>query len=128
SLLSISGRSIVRVTNGPPLSALEWLLDTMARPETADQLKVFRIQHPDLEGLLGADKAGLGYYSFNELTNQIDSIQSQAQKLVESERDKGEDADKLRTGFQRDLMHLYHSMVLYNRLKNSLQPEGSRNF
>ena len=53
SLLSISGRSIVRLSNAPPLSALEWLMDTMARPEAADQLKVFRIQHPDLEGLIG---------------------------------------------------------------------------
>jgi ABC-type transport system involved in cytochrome c biogenesis permease subunit len=128
SLLSMSGRSIVRVTNGPPLSALEWLLDTMARPEVADQLKVFRIQHPDLQGLLGTDKAGLGYYSFKELTNQIDSIESQARKLSESEREIGEDAAKLRTPFQKDLMHLYNSMVLYNRLKNSLEPEGARNF
>jgi hypothetical protein len=74
SLLSISGRSIVRLTNGPPLSALEWLIKTMARPEEANQLKIFRIQHPDLEGLLGTDKIGLEYYSFNDLTNQFDSI------------------------------------------------------
>jgi len=128
SLLSISGRSVVRLTNGPPLSALEWLLDTMARPDVADQLKVFRIQHPDLEGLLGAEQAGLQYYSFNDLTNQIDQLQSQAQKLMEAEQNQEEDAAKLRTPFQRDLMHLYNSMVLYNRLKNSLEPEGARDF
>ncbi|MGA2176479.1 MAG: cytochrome c biogenesis protein CcsA [Verrucomicrobiota bacterium] len=128
SLLSISGRSIVRVTNGPPLSALEWLMDTLARPEVADQLKVFRIQHPDLEGLMGTEKIGLEYYSFNELTNQIDSIQSQAQKLVEAEQAQGEDAAKLRNGFQKDLMHLYNSLVLYHRLKNSLEPEGAGDF
>ena len=128
SLLSISGRSVVYVTNGPPLSALEWMLDTMARPEFADQLKVFRIQHPDLEGLLGADKAGLQYYSFNDVTNQIDQLQSQAQKLMEAEQNQGEDAAKLRTPFQRDLMHLYNSMVLYKRLKNSLEPEGASDF
>jgi hypothetical protein len=128
SLLSISGRSVVRLTNGPPLSALEWLLDAMARPDVADQLKVFRIQHPDLEGLLGAEQAGLQYYSFNDLTNQIDQLQSQAQKLMEAEQNQEEDAAKLRTPFQRDLMHLYNSMVLYNRLKNSLEPEGARDF
>jgi ABC-type transport system involved in cytochrome c biogenesis permease subunit len=128
SLLSISGRSVVRLTNGPPLSALEWLLDTMARPEVADQLKVFRIQHPDLEGLLSAEQAGLQYFSFNDLTNQIEQLQSQAQKLMEAEQSQGEDAAKLRTPFQRDLMHLYNSMVLFNRLKNSLEPEGARDF
>ncbi len=48
------------LTKAPPLSALEWLLDTMTRPEEADQLKVFRIQHPDLQGLLGTGKNRLG--------------------------------------------------------------------
>jgi ABC-type transport system involved in cytochrome c biogenesis permease subunit len=127
TLLSISGRSIVRLSNGPPLSALEWMLDTMARPEKADQLKVFRIQHPDLEGLLGTDKIGLQYYSFNDLSNQIESLFNQAGKLRESEVGR-EDAAKLRTPFQKDLMHLYESLVVYTRLKNSLEPEGARDF
>ncbi len=127
SLLSMSGRSIVRVTNGPPLSALEWLIDTMARPRQADQLKVFRIQHPDLEGLLGTDKIGLEYYSFNDLTNQLESIAAQANKLLKSENGDAE-AVKLRTPFQKDLMHLYSSINLYDRLKNSLEPEGTSDF
>jgi ABC-type transport system involved in cytochrome c biogenesis permease subunit len=127
SLLSISGRSIVRLTNGPPLSALEWLMDTMARPEEANQLKVFRVQHPDLEGLLGTDKIGLEYYSFNDLTNQFDSISAQARKLAQSEEGNSE-AAKLRTPFQKDMMHLYSSVILYTRLKSSLEPEGTRDF
>ena len=127
SLLSISGHSVVNVSNGPPLSALDWLLDTMARPDTADQLKVFRIQHPDLEGLMGTDKIGLQYYSFNDLTNQIDSIQAQAKKITDAEAGD-DDAVKLRTPFQKDLMHLYESMIIYQRLKNSLEPEGSHDF
>jgi ABC-type transport system involved in cytochrome c biogenesis permease subunit len=142
SLLSISGRSItyeakpppassmaklMGFTNGPPVPALQWLLYTMTRPEHADELKVFRIENPDLEGLMGANQEGLQYYSFNDLTNQIDQFQAQAQKLMDSERDNA-DAVKMRTPFQRDLMHLYSSMVLYNRLRNSLEPEGARDF
>ncbi len=127
SLLSMSGRSIVRLTNGPPLSALEWLIATIARPEEADQLKVFRVQHPDLEGLLGSDKIGLEYYSFNDLTNQFDSIIDQARKLEKSE-ENNPDAGKLRTAFQKDLMHLYKSVELYSRLKSSLEPQGTRDF
>jgi ABC-type transport system involved in cytochrome c biogenesis permease subunit len=127
TLLSVSGRSIVRVTNGPPLSALEWLLEAMARPEKADGLKIFRIQHPDLEGLMGTDKIGLQYYSFNDLSNQIESLSGQAEKLRETEAGS-EDAVKLRNPFQKDLMHLYDSLVLYMRVKNSLEPEGARDF
>jgi ABC-type transport system involved in cytochrome c biogenesis permease subunit len=128
SLLSISGRSIVRLTNSEPIPALEWLLDTMTRPVYADQLPIFRVQHPDLEGLLGADKAGLQYYSFNDLTNQIDYLETQVTNLLAKESNEGEDAPKLRNAYQQDLMHLYNSMVLYNRLKNSLEPEGARDF
>ena len=132
SLLSISGRSIVRFTNTvptlPPLSALEWLLDTMARPDLADKFQIFRVQDPDLQGFLGGEQAGLQYFSFDGLTNQFDQLQSQAQKVLDSEKDKGEDAEKLRTPYQKDLMHLYESVFLYTRLKNSLEPEGSSDF
>jgi ABC-type transport system involved in cytochrome c biogenesis permease subunit len=128
TLLSISGRSVVRLTNGPPLTALEWLLDTLARPDYADQLKIFRVQHPDLEGILGADKAGLEYYSYNDLTNQVLYLENQATNLLAKEFSMGEDAAKLRNAYQQDLMHLYNSLVLYNRLKNSLEPEGARDF
>jgi ABC-type transport system involved in cytochrome c biogenesis permease subunit len=127
SLLSISGRSTVPVTNGPAFSALEWLIDTMTRPEEANQLKIFRIQHPDLEGLLGTEKIGLEYYSFNDLTNQFDSISAQARKLAQSEENVA-DAAKLRTPFQKDMMHLYNSVMLYVRLKSSLEPEGTADF
>jgi ABC-type transport system involved in cytochrome c biogenesis permease subunit len=102
-------------------------MKTMARPEQADQLKVFRIQHPDLEGLLGTDKIGLQYYSLNDLTNQFDSLSAQARKLLQSEEGNS-DMVKLRTPFQKDLMHLYNSLMLYARLKNSLEPEGTPDF
>ncbi len=127
ALLSISGRSVARVANGPPLSASQWLLETMARPEEADKLKVFRIQHPDLEGVLGTDKIGLEYYSLNDLTNQWQSISDQARKLLKAGNGEA-GAVKSRNGFQKDLMHLYDSVMLYTRLKNSLEPEDARDF
>jgi ABC-type transport system involved in cytochrome c biogenesis permease subunit len=127
SLLSISGTSMVEVSNKPPLSALEWLIETMTQPQQADQLKIFRIQHPDLEGLLGAEKIGLQKYSFNDMTNQWQSISDQAHKLAQKESQE-QDAAKLRTAFEKDLMHLYNSVMLYARLKSSLEPEGIRDF
>src|SRR5208282_1843176 len=57
----------------------------------------------------------------------LEKLQDQAQTVLNSEKDK-EDAVKSRTGFQRDLIHLVNSLVLYNRLKNSLEPEGARDF
>lgn len=128
TLLSMSGRSTVRLTDGRSLSATQWLLETMAKPDLANQRKVFRVQHPDLQGLLGTEKQGLQYYAENDLTNQIDSIEAQAAKLQEAESREGEDAEKARTPFQKDLMHLYNSLGLYNRLKENLGPAGAGDF
>ena len=40
----------------------------------------------------------------------------------------GTDAEKLRTPFQKDLVHFFGSIQLYNRIKNSLEPEGTDDF
>jgi ABC-type transport system involved in cytochrome c biogenesis permease subunit len=128
ALLSMSGRSLVHVPDGPPLAPSEWLLEAMTKPDPADQRKVFRVQHPDLAGLLGTQKEGLQYYSYNDVANQLENISTQIQKLEASEADKDEDAEKLRTPYQKDLMHLYNSVGLYNRLKASLAPASGRGF
>ena len=127
ALLSMSGKSSVRTDDKKSLSATEWLLEAMTRPEQADARKIFRAQHPDLESLLGSQNAQLEYYSFNDLTNHLEDIEQKAQALVKSEGKK-EDAAKLRTPFQKDLMHLYDSMILNHRIKNSLEPEGAADF
>ncbi len=138
SLLIISGKSTVPYGPGHSMlfgiksqarmTATEWLLETMTQPQFANALKIFRVQHPDLEGMLGGDKAGLEYFSFDDLTNQLEHLDSQVRTILQSEEGKGDDAEKLRTPFQKDLMHLYNSLVLYDRLKSSIEPEGTRNF
>lgn len=126
ALLSMRGKSTVR-TDGKTLSATEWMLEAMTNPDLADTRKVFRVQHPDLEGLLGAQKPGLEYYAFNDFTNQLPELQAQIQNLRKNEGDR-EDAEKNRTAYQKDLMHLYSSLSLYKQIKNSLQPEGCPDF
>ncbi|HWD21417.1 MAG TPA: cytochrome c biogenesis protein CcsA [Verrucomicrobiae bacterium] len=128
SLLTISGKSIVRLTNGPPLSATRWLLDTMTRPQIADTYPIFRVQHPDLGGLFGVNNATLTSLSFNDITNEFEHLQSQVDKLRTTESSLGDEAEKLRTPYQKDLMHLWSSLTLYQRLKNSLEAEGTTDF
>ncbi|MEO7297692.1 MAG: cytochrome c biogenesis protein CcsA [Verrucomicrobiota bacterium] len=128
ALLSMSGKSSVRTDDKKNLSATEWLLEAIAKPEQADSRKVFRAQHPDLENLLGSKNAQLEYYSFNDLTNHLEEIEKKAKALVESEGER-EDAAKLRTPFQKDLMHLYESIILYHfKIKNAVEPEGAVDF
>ena len=128
SLLGISGTSELAAANGVPMSATEWLLEAMTKPELADQRKIFRVQHPDLAGKLGATAEGLQKFSFNDLTNQYQYIKDQAQLIFEAENGKGEEAERQRTALQKDVLHLFSSMQLYFRIKNSLEPEDAGDF
>jgi ABC-type transport system involved in cytochrome c biogenesis permease subunit len=131
SLLSMSGTSTVRLTNHATLSAAGWLLETMTDPSVADERKIFRVQHPDLAGILGAGAGELPKFSLNDLESHYSELSNQVAKLQESEEPlaaRGEEFEKLRTPFQKDLMHLYYSVQMYNHLKNSLEPEGTEDF
>src|SRR5207249_11386075 len=54
------------------LKSTEWLLETMCRPELADERPIFLIHHRELLGELnlmdkGIEKSGLRYYTYNQL-------------------------------------------------------------
>ncbi|MBA4148389.1 MAG: cytochrome c biogenesis protein CcsA [Verrucomicrobia bacterium] len=123
----MSGKSAVRTEDKQTLSSSEWLLEAMTRPEAADTRKIFRVQHPDLEGMFGTQKIGLEHHSFNDLTNHLGTIEEQARNIRRAEFEKKSDP-QTRTPFQKDLMHLYNSVVRYHQIKNTLGPEGSRDF
>ncbi len=108
------------------IKATEWLMEVMMKPDAADTRPIFLIHHPDLLSELklgdkGVEKSGLRYYTFNEIKSVIHEI-----------GDQGEKAGKLkaeeRTPFQRQAFKLANAVMLYHRLKNSLQPEQSTNF
>ncbi len=126
ALLNMSGKSVVRTDEGT-ISATEWLIEAMSNSEKADTRKVFRAQHPDLEALLGTEVAQLEYYSFNQVTNHLEEIEKQARNVAKSEDGK-KDVARLRTPFQKDLMHFYDSLILYHRIKSSLGPVDTKDF
>lgn len=126
SLLSMRGKRTVGQDEGKgartrKITATEWLLEVMMRPQEAAKYKSFRIQHPDLQGLLERPE-GLAYFSFNELEPHLEKLQQQAGPIKEALESRQKDSKQL-TPYERDLMHLYDSLVLYQRLKNSLRPE-----
>jgi ABC-type transport system involved in cytochrome c biogenesis permease subunit len=127
SLLSMRGKQTVAKEGGKSITARQWLLEVMLRPEEADHYKSFRVQHPDVQSLLQAPATGIQYLSFNEIAPHLSSIQSQASPIIEAERQK-RSSPSTRTPYQKDLMHLYGSLYLYHRLKNSFQPEDTALF
>lgn len=108
------------------LKATQWLLEVMLKPEQADQRPIFLIHHPDLLNELnlrgkGKEKSGLFYFTYNELTNAIPTIEKEGAQVMKIET-------QARTAYQKQVAKLYNALTLYKRLKNSYQPEQARDF
>jgi len=108
------------------LKSTEWLLEVMLKPELADTRPVFLIHHPDLISELklgekGIEKSGLRYYTFNDLAPVLKEIGQQGQRAEQVE-------DAQRTTYQKQIVKLANAVILYHRLKSSLQPEDTADF
>jgi ABC-type transport system involved in cytochrome c biogenesis permease subunit len=123
SLLQIRTKQSVPVEeNGKTrtLTATDWLLEVMMKPEQADDRKVFRIDNNEVTELLKLPD-NQKYYSFNQLRPQVDEIEKQVSRIESIESSK-------RTVFESQLMKLDEVMNLYQRLEISLKPPGSDDF
>ena len=121
SLLIIHTKQTLRLADGGQLSAIKWLADTLFKPQVADGYPAFVIQNADVLGLFGWQQSDRKYFNFAELTPFLKQIEEQ-----------GEQAEKLQTversAYQSAILNLRNSLSLYQRLKNSVQPEGAENF
>ena len=113
SLLMIRSKQSVPF-EGRTLSADEWLLDLLFRPQVADRQPVFVIDDPDVLGLLGRQQSSQRYFSFADLYPQLAEIEKQARAAESVE-------PKLRSRFQGAIVTFFNRLMLYNRLQNSLQ-------
>lgn len=77
TLRIISGRSQMSAEMGVAQPAANWLLDVITRPNEASDYKVFRIDHPDLKGVLKLDDSRTRF-SYRELIAQGNVLNEQA--------------------------------------------------
>jgi ABC-type transport system involved in cytochrome c biogenesis permease subunit len=123
SLLQIrTKQSVMGEENGKTqtLTAMEWLLEMMMKPESANDLKIFRIDNNEVLALLKLPD-NQKYFSLNQLRPQMDELEKQADRIQ-----KIESAN--RTVFESQLMKLYETLNLYQRLGISLKPPASDDF
>ncbi|MFL5303306.1 MAG: hypothetical protein ACJ79R_23500 [Anaeromyxobacteraceae bacterium] len=94
-----------------------WLLELLTNPDAADARRVFPISNRELLGRLQlhAASGGTSYYAFNDLGPRAPEIHEQLQPI---ENMKASD----RTPWQVELIALRDRLMLYERLKNSLEP------
>jgi ABC-type transport system involved in cytochrome c biogenesis permease subunit len=116
SLLIINGKQVVR-EDGKKISATRWLLDVMFDAKTADDHKVFLIHNPEVLGLFGWQQDERKRFSHNELRPFMAQIDEQGRQASEVEAAQ-------RSAYQTSVLNLFNSISLYQRLKNSVRPEG----
>ncbi len=118
SLLILHGKQSLEISKTETVSAMEWLLEVMAKPGDSNARRFLRIDNPDVLGLMGLQQTREKYFSFEQLKPHIEEIERQA-KL----------ADPVESGqrslFQTNILKLYNQLHLYQRLKNTLQVEDS---
>jgi ABC-type transport system involved in cytochrome c biogenesis permease subunit len=121
SLLIIHGKQELRLEDGKRLSAMQWLTDVLFNAPVADQYPVFVVQNAEVLGLFGWEQSDRKYFSFAEFTpflKQIDEQGAQSDKLEGVQR----------SAYQSAILNLRNGLALYQRLKNSIQPEDAQNF
>jgi hypothetical protein len=102
------------------LDATEWLLELLTKANTADQRKVFPILEPTLRGTLGLkDASGSGptYFAFTQLEPRLEEIAKQTLRISKI-------TPITRTAWERECLKLRNALIIYERLKNSLQPNS----
>ena len=121
SLLIIHGKQELRLEDGRWLNAMRWLTDVLFNAPVADQYPVFVVQNADVLGLFGWEQTDRKYFSFVEFAPFLKQIDEQA-----AQSDKLEGVQ--RSAYQSAILNLRNGLSLYQRLKNSIQPEGAQNF
>jgi ABC-type transport system involved in cytochrome c biogenesis permease subunit len=106
------------------ISATEWILAVMMKPEQADGWPVFRIDHPDLKGLLAlkgepdlAHQQDGKHYSWLQIQPKLADLRREASRASKVENSK-------RTPYDQSLLKLWSAQEVYNRLKLTLGPAG----
>lgn len=115
TLLILSGKESVRIENGK-ISPSQWLIEVLLTPQEAHQLKVFKINHPEILSALNLNTKQK-YFSYTELEPHF-------QEIFENSKNLDEKSKNLNT-YEKAIKHLHASLTLYYNLSYSLRPSAT---
>jgi ABC-type transport system involved in cytochrome c biogenesis permease subunit len=123
TLLQLRMKQSVRVPATPSreahtLQAIEWLKEVFFRPEVADTLPIFRIDHPQVISLLKIRREDK-HFSFTEIQPAMEEVEREARRINDAKL-----KPEQQLPFEKAVMSLYNRLILYQRLKNSVKPEN----
>ena len=121
SLLALNHFGSYRTSDGKVRQPAEWLLEVLITPERADSAKVFYVNNPEVLDLIGFSDRKETLYSFSDLKGSLTKIEDQSALA-------GQVESQTRNPFQRDIVKLREALLIYLRLKSTIQVEGSADF
>jgi len=107
--------------------ATEWFMEVLMNPQVGDTRPVFRIDNPDLKGLLALplDKGfetDAKHFSWSQLQPKSDALLKETMRIV-----KDVPSDK-RNAYEKAVFNLWRATFIYQQLKDSLQPPDARDW
>ena len=109
------------------ISATEWLANVMMNPTVADEWPVFRVDNPDLISLLKLPEKDTAkfsdgkHYSWKQIALGMDAFDKENERVQ-----KIEAAD--RTAYENAVAKMHQRIVLYEQLKNTVQPSEAQDW
>ena len=121
SLLIMRGKQTLRLEKGGTMQASRWLADVLFNAPVADTHPVFAVHNQEVLGMLGMPQADKRYCTFEELRPYLEKIDEEGKIGAETEAAR-------RTPFQTAIFNLRNALILYQRLRNGVQPEKATRF
>ena len=120
SLLIMSGKQTLR-HNEKKMAASRWLADVVFNAPVADEYPVFAVHNQEVLGMFGMPQADKRNCTFAELKPYLPKIEEEGRITAQTEAPQ-------RTPFQTAIFNLRNALVLYQHLKNGIQPENATHF
>jgi ABC-type transport system involved in cytochrome c biogenesis permease subunit len=114
TLMMLSGKQSYRDDTGTQHTAMEWFTELILNPRQAAQRKVFRIDHPDLVGLLGFHNEERKYFSLTEIAPHFETLREQFTAVPQQAQ--------LRDPFQKAVVKLQQGLELYDNTAYMVVP------
>jgi ABC-type transport system involved in cytochrome c biogenesis permease subunit len=114
TLMLLGGKQTYRDVDGTRHEAVEWLAELLLNPQAAASRPVFRIDHPELVGLLGYQNEERKYFALAEIAPHFNQLQAEFEGVPQESR--------LRNAYEAALAKLQNSLALYDRVAYALVP------
>ena len=109
------------------IPAIQWLTTVMMNSEESDKWPVFRVDNPELASLLklpGKDKTQQQdgkHYSWNQIQPALTAFDQESSRIIKIEAQH-------RNSYERSAMKMHERLLLYAKLRNTLQPEDAQHW